>query len=140
MTDAANPTAEPRLGLDHLAIMVPDLEPGLAWYQERLGARLIDRWDNPETGMEWAHLQIGNFVLELVKMPSFNTSPGRLYGFHHLGLKVADCDAAVARLAAAGAEVMRPPSDFDRHAIRWAFVKDCYGNTLEIISDLARAA
>jgi hypothetical protein len=43
----------------------------------------------------------------------------------------------VAELQAKGAEVTRPPSDFDRHAIRWAFVKDLLGNVIEIMSPIS---
>jgi catechol 2,3-dioxygenase-like lactoylglutathione lyase family enzyme len=127
------------VSLNHIAIMVPEMEPGVAWYQEKFGASVLDRWDNPETGMEWAHLSIGDFVLELVQMPNFNPAPGRTYGLHHIGLTVDDCDAFVGKLKAAGVEVWREPSDFERHAIRWAFVKDYLGNVLEIISPLERA-
>ena len=125
--------------LNHVAIMVPDMDPGVAWYQDKFTATVIDRWADATSGMEWAHLSIGDFVLELVKMPNFSTSPGRIYGLHHIGITVADCDETVGKLKAAGAEVFREPSDFERHAIRWSFVRDYLGNTLEIISPLKTA-
>lgn len=127
--------AEP-FALNHVAIMVPDMDPGVTWYADKFDAKVLDRWSDDTNGMEWAHLSIGDFVLELVKMPNFDKSPGRLYGLHHIGITVSDCDAVVERLRAGGAEVFREPSNFDRHAIRWAFVRDYLGNILEIVSPL----
>ena len=88
--------------------------------------------------MEWAHLSIGDFTLELVRFPDLETIPGRRAGYHHLGITVANCDATVAKLQAGGVEVLVAPNDFDRHGIRWSFVRDVYGNVIEIIS--AKAA
>ena len=119
---------------DHVSLAVTDLDPGIAWYGEKLGARLVDRWANPEAGMEWAHLAIGDFMLELVRMPELPVSTERRAGYHHFAITVPDCDALVARLQAQGVTVMRPPSDFDRHSTRWSFVRDGYGNIIEIIS------
>jgi catechol 2,3-dioxygenase-like lactoylglutathione lyase family enzyme len=140
MSSAATPAIVPKASLNHIAIMVPAIEEGVTWYRDKFGATVVDRWDNPDNGMEWAHMQIGDFVLELVQMPNFGKSPGRLYGMHHIGINVPDCDAAVAQLAANGVEVFREPSDFERHSIRWSFVRDYLGNTLEIISPLKSAA
>jgi predicted enzyme related to lactoylglutathione lyase len=134
-----DPARTRNYGLNHVAIMVPEMDPGVAWYQENFGATVIDRWNEPSNGMEWTHLSIGDFVLELVQMPNFSKTPGRIYGLHHIGINVPDCDAAVSRLAHGGAEIMRSPSHFDRHAIRWAFVKDYLGNVLEIISPVNKS-
>lgn len=126
--------------LNHVAITVPDLGQGVTWYADKLATKVVDRWADEATGMAWAHLAIGDLVLELVQMPNFEPAPGRTYGFHHLGLTVADCDVVVGKLRAAGVEIMREPSNFDRHAIRWAFVRDYLGNVIEIISPLTPAA
>ena len=136
MSADAPPEPGPTSGLrlDHVAMMVPELESGLAWYEDKFGATLLDRWLNAENGMEWAHLKVGDFTLELVRFPELETVAGRRTGYHHLGVTVADCDAEVARLQAKGVEVLVPPADFDRHGIRWSFVRDSYGNVIEIIS------
>ena len=125
------------LVLNHVGLMVPDMAAGIAWYEDKFGARVLDRWDNPEAGMEWAHLGIGDFIVELVKMPNLSPAPGRTSSYHHIAISVPDCDATVAELADKGVEVFRAPSDFERHAIRWAFVKDHLGNVIEIISPLS---
>lgn len=124
------------IAFNHVGMMVPDMDAGISWYAEMLGASVLDRWSNPEADMEWAHLKLGNLVIELVRMPNLATPAGRTYALHHFAITVPDCDAAVAELAAKGVDVMRAPSDFERHAIRWAFIKDHVGNVIEIMSPL----
>jgi catechol 2,3-dioxygenase-like lactoylglutathione lyase family enzyme len=129
-----------KISLDHVSIMVPVLDDSLDWYQEKLGARLLDRWDDPEKGMEWAKLAVGDFVLELVKMPGFDARPPRTYGHHHFSITVDDCSAFTQRLADLGAEIFREPTDFERHQFRWSFVKDNLGNVIEVISPFPKKA
>ena len=120
---------------DHVSIAVPEVDTGIAWYGEKFGARLVDRWADAEKGMERAHIAIGELVIELVKMP--NLPPQNLerkFGYHHFAITVPDCDALVDKLKAQGVTVMFPPSDFERHKTRWTFVRDGYGNVIEIIS------
>jgi catechol 2,3-dioxygenase-like lactoylglutathione lyase family enzyme len=123
--------------MNHFAIMVPDMDEGVRWYTETLGFGLTDRWANDETAMEWAHLSLGDFCLELVKRPGLEPATAGRHGYHHVALTVDDCDAVVEALRGRGVEIMSPPQNFDRHEIRWAFVRDYLGNILEIISPLS---
>src|SRR4051794_24324386 len=94
--------------LDHIALMVPDLQEGIDWYLAKFGAQVVDRWDNPDIGMEWAHLAIGNFTLELVKRNELTEKVQGAWGYHHVALTVEDCDEAVRRLEEAGVTVVMP--------------------------------
>src|SRR6185436_2430217 len=117
-----NSKADPvnQVTFDHVSLAVPDLDPGIAWYGEKFGARLVDRWADAEKGMEWAHLDLGSFMIELVRMPNLPAqSIERRFGYHHLAITVPDCDALVAKLQAQGVTVMFPPSDFASHQTRW---------------------
>jgi methylmalonyl-CoA/ethylmalonyl-CoA epimerase len=120
--------------LDHVGLMVSDMDAALAWYQEVLGATLRDTWANDENGMRWSHLDLGPLVLELVLRPGLEPRSPSAAGFHHIAIEVEDCAAAVADLEARGVSVMFPPSHFDRHDMDWAFVTDPFGNVLEILS------
>lgn len=140
VTNAAAQGGSRGLKLDHVAIMVPDVDEGVDWYREMFDAGIIDRWENPEAGMKWAHLSIGDFVLELVQMPALEEKSARIYAYHHIALRVEDCDSLTAELQGRGVEVLVPPNDFDRHNTRWCFVKDYQGNTIELISDRGEAA
>lgn len=120
----------------HVGMMVPDMGAAIAWYGKMFSTHVLDRWSNAEADMEWAHLAIGDMVIELVRMPGLALPTTRTYALHHFALTVPDCDTFVTELQAKGVEVTRPPSDFDRHAIRWAFVKDLLGNVIEIMSPI----
>lgn len=122
------------VGVDHVSLAVPDMQPIVSWYQDMFGAEVIDNWDNPETGMEWTHLAVGDSMVEFVKIPELANAEGRIYGYHHVAFKVEDCDVLTQSMADKGATVMVPPNDFARHGIRWSFVRDCLGNVIELIS------
>ena len=125
-----------KIRFNHVGVMVPDMDAAVAWYAQMFGSRVIDRWSNDENGMEWAHVSLGDLVVEFVRIPDLAGQTVPTYALHHIALTVPDCDAFVAELAARGADVMRPPADFERHAIRWAFLKDLLGNVIEIISPI----
>ena len=132
----ATPLGEnPRM--NHMAVMVPDIDEALGWYQAKLGLRLTDRWANEATGMEWAHLAQGDFVFELVKRPGLGEPSSGNAGWHHVALTVESCDETVESLRARDVENFMEPQDFERHGIRWAFVKDYLGNVIEIIEHRA---
>ncbi len=122
--------------MNHFAIMVPDIDEGVRWYTDKFGFRLTDRWANEETDMEWAHLGLGDFCLELVKRPGLTAATPGQHGYHHAAFTVENCDETVAALRDRGVDIMMGPNDFDRHRIRWAFVRDYLGNVIEIISPL----
>jgi catechol 2,3-dioxygenase-like lactoylglutathione lyase family enzyme len=126
------------VALDHVGVMVPDMDEGIRWYTAFLGFELRDRWANDDIGMEWAHLGLGGSTLELVKRPGLETAPSGSAGYHHIALVVDDCGATVRDLESRGVGVMFPPSYFDRHDMDWAFVTDVFGNVIEILSYRSR--
>jgi len=123
-----------RANLDHVGIMVPDMDVAVDWYTSKLGFAVRDRWANDSIGMEWAHLEVGNFVVELVKRDGLSAPAEGGFGLHHIAVEVDNCAATVATLEAAGVAVMFAPSYFDRHDMDWAFVTDHLGNVFEIVS------
>jgi methylmalonyl-CoA/ethylmalonyl-CoA epimerase len=131
-------SARTAIALDHVGVMVPDMDEGIRWYETFLGFQLRDRWANEELGMEWAHLVLAGSTLELVKRPGLQAASAGAGGYHHIALVVEDCEATVQDLAARGVGVMFPPSYFDRHDMDWAFVTDVFGNVIEILSYRSR--
>ena len=122
------------LRVDHVGVMVRDIEEAVAWYTRTLGLAVTDRWEEPDLQMAWAHLQAGTTRLELVQRPGLRSAAPGISGLHHIALVVADCAATTELLAQAGGEVVRDPSYFDRHDMDWSFVRDPFGNILEIVS------
>jgi catechol 2,3-dioxygenase-like lactoylglutathione lyase family enzyme len=136
-TAPATPGSAPARSLpcvDHVGMMVPDLDQGVDWYVEHLGFTLHDRWANPGAGMEWAHLRLGDFRLELVARPGLVAPATGSAGYHHLAITVDNCTATVTALEARGVAVVFQPSYFDRHHMDWSFIQDLFGNVIEIIS------
>lgn len=137
---AASETDTGAFTLDHMSIMVANMDDSVGWYATMLNAQVLDRWSNEENGMEWCRMALGDFLIQLVHIPDFGAHQPGTYGYHHLALRVADCDSFLSALAAKGVEIVREPMDFERHAIRWAFVKDIGGNIIEIIGPMPGAA
>jgi len=98
-------------GVDHVAIAVEDLDDTLAQFERLFGAKAQHREIIEGYGVEVATVNLGNTCVEFVqgKTPE---SPTRKYierkgpGIHHIAFEVDDIAAAMAALAAAGAEMI----------------------------------
>lgn len=121
-------------GLDHVATMVVDIDAAVDWYVRVLGASVKDRWADADSGMAWAHLEVGGAPFEFVQRQGLTDADRSATGAHHVALRVADCDSAVRALAASGGEIVVPPTYFARHHMDWSFVRDPFGLVLELIS------
>lgn len=97
--------------LDHVAIVVADLEATLALYVGTLGFRIVYRETVADQGVEAVGLDGGGPVIELLR-PLDETSPiARFRGdaatkLHHTAYRVADIRAELARLKAAGVRLI----------------------------------
>lgn len=98
--------------LNHVAIVVPDLEGAAAIYRDTLGARVSAPVALPEHGVTTIFVELGNTKIELLH-PLGDDSP--IAGFlernpggamHHLCYEVDDIHAARDRLLARGARVL----------------------------------
>jgi catechol 2,3-dioxygenase-like lactoylglutathione lyase family enzyme len=90
----------PVLGLDHVVISTGDPERAAALYGARLGLDMALDRSHPEWG-RLMFFRCGDLIVELVQTPHAITDPlsDKLWG---LSWRVADIDAARARLVAAG--------------------------------------
>ncbi len=93
--------------IDHLAIVVDDLEKALKFWRDGLGLEVSRVEDVPEQGAEVAFLTIGDQNVELVKptddesgISSFLEKRGP--GMHHIALEVEDLQDSLDHLDAAG--------------------------------------
>jgi catechol 2,3-dioxygenase-like lactoylglutathione lyase family enzyme len=97
-------TAEaPITTLDHVVVSTGDPERAAALYGARLGLDMALDRSHPDWG-RLMFFRCGDLIVETVQRPGAITDPAhdRLYG---LSWRVADADAARARLASAGIEV-----------------------------------
>jgi methylmalonyl-CoA/ethylmalonyl-CoA epimerase len=98
--------------LNHVAIVVPDLEAAATRYRDVLGAETGAPQDLPEHGVTVVFVTLANTKLELMA-PLGDDSPVAAFlarnpagGMHHVCYDVPDIGAAIARLEAAGWRVL----------------------------------
>ncbi len=123
-------------GLHHIGIAVEDLEQAVETYRRLFGAEVEYRETVEEQGAEIALLRVGDGRLELLAARGPETPIGKFLakrgpGMHHVALEVDDVGAELARLSAAGAELVdeRPRRGILGHEI--AFVHpDATGGVL----------
>ncbi len=91
--------------INHIAIVVANLDEALRTYQDRLGLAMSRRLVMPEQEVEIAFLPAGESVIELIQ-PVTETSGVAKYlasrgeGLHHICLEVEDVRSTMEELAA----------------------------------------
>jgi methylmalonyl-CoA epimerase len=99
------------VGVHHLGFAVRELDEAVATYSRLFGGTLEHRDLVPEQGVEAASVRIGGSRIELLAPTAEDTPVGRFLagrgpGMHHVAYEVDDVSAALADLAAAGAELI----------------------------------
>ncbi|HEX3270458.1 MAG TPA: methylmalonyl-CoA epimerase [Ktedonobacterales bacterium] len=100
--------------IDHVAIVVRELETALRFYRDTLGVAPSRVIDFPREGVKIAFLPLGGpngSEIELLEPTDPTGGVARFLekrgeGLHHLCLEVEDIDAALAELMATGATVL----------------------------------
>ena len=107
---------------DHLHLRSPDPEAAAAFYVSRLGARITGRTES--NGALRVILDLGGLVtfIEAVPADTVMAPPAPFVGIEHLGLLVADMDAAVAELRANGVTFLVEPRS-PRPGVKIAFIE-----------------
>lgn len=100
--------------IDHVAVVVRDLESALQFYRDTLGIQPSRILDFPREGVRIAFLPLGGAdgsEIELLEPIDPKGGVARFLeqrggGLHHICLEVPDIDRALAELKAAGARVL----------------------------------
>jgi glyoxylase I family protein len=109
------------LAVHHVSINVADVAAAVRFYTDVLGLELRD--DRPDFGFDGAWLDAGDQQLHLIAAP---VPPGN---GQHFAVRVADLDATIAELRAAGFAI----SDASPVGTgRQAFITDPAGNLVEL--------
>ena len=94
--------------MDHVGIVVRDIDGALPYFVERLGLAVLEREDQPATGVRAVYLAAGATVLQLLAPlrpgPIQDHLDAHGEGLHHVCFAVPDIPAALPALAP-GAEV-----------------------------------
>ena len=98
--------------LNHVAIVVPDLDKAVNVYRDALGAKVSEPNDLPEHGVRVVFVELPNTKIELL-LPIGENSPVAKFlqrnpdgGMHHICYEVEDILVARDKLVAEGARVL----------------------------------
>ena len=97
--------------IDHVAIVVADLEATIAFYTQTLGFAQAYRETIADQGVEAVGIQTGESIVELLRPLDENSPIAKFRGdaatrMHHLAYRVGDIAAELARLKAAGVRLI----------------------------------
>lgn len=135
------------LGLHHVAIAVPSIADARAVYEDALGMHPKGDVEHvADQRVDVLVLFAGDQRIELVE-PAAEDSPiskflersGGRAGLHHLAWRVADCAEAIARVRAAGVQMIDEAPRPGSHGTKIAFVhpRSTGGVLMELVEDPA---
>jgi methylmalonyl-CoA/ethylmalonyl-CoA epimerase len=113
--------------IDHIGVAVEDLDAALQLYAEVLGMPVVHRETVTEQGVEAILLDVGENHVELLAPLGPDTPVGKFLakkgpGLHHVAYQVADIDATLAALKAAGTRLIDEAPRVGIRGSRVAFV------------------
>jgi catechol 2,3-dioxygenase-like lactoylglutathione lyase family enzyme len=112
------------LPYDHVHINTPDTAAAANWYEKNFGGRRIT--EAPD------RLMFGSTRVMFLRKADAQPSAGS--AVDHIGFSVADLDAKMRELTAAGVKVTAPARDVP-NLFKFAFVEDPWGTRIEIVQD-----
>jgi len=128
--------------IDHIAVVVRDLDKALSFYRDALGLDVVERHEVPEEQVEMASLSLGNVSIELVQPLGTESGVARFLekrgeGLHHICLMVGDIEAAMGQLRDAGADLITEKPRVSADGRRYAFIhpKSAHGVLLELYEE-----
>jgi methylmalonyl-CoA epimerase len=128
------------LGIDHIGIAVACIEDAVCFYRDRLGLDPGPIEERPELGLRLCRIMVGDVELELIEAGDWEQTmqrylPSKGPGVYHLGIRVADVDAAVGELEAAGVPIIdRTPREGDQMRISFLFPEAASGALIELVT------
>ena len=130
----------PKIGFDHAAVSVPDIEASIGWYDRMLGFRLLRRFARPEGLALGAMLGRDDMLIELfqpadpVPLPEARRHPDTdlgLLGNKHVAFRTADLPGMSAWFEVAGADIAHRVDATFGQAL---FIRDNSGNVIEFVA------
>lgn len=129
--------------IDHIAVVVRDLDKALTFYRDALGLDMIERREVDEEQVEVASLSLGGASIELVQPLSAGSGVARFLekrgeGLHHVCLEVDDIGAAMEQLRDVGGNLITEKPRVGTDGRQYVFVhpKSAHGVLLELYERL----
>ncbi|MBN1967263.1 MAG: methylmalonyl-CoA epimerase [Anaerolineae bacterium] len=113
--------------INHVAIVVEDLQAALGFWQGALGLPLEHTADRPDEAVRIAFLPLGEGEIELLQPIDPDSGVAKYIakrgpGMHHLCIEVDDIDATMARLREHAVELINDAPKTNPDGTRYAFV------------------
>ena len=128
--------------IDHVGIAVSDLDAAVTWYEEMFGATVAHRERIESDGVDEALIKVADGYIQLLQ-PFTDTSPLAKYmerngeGLHHVGYRVADCDAVLESVKAKGARAVdeHPRTGSRGTTVAFLHPKTSFGTLIELVEE-----
>lgn len=113
--------------INHVAIVVDDMEKSLAFWRDALGIELHEMRDVPAEKSQVAFLPVAGAEIELVRPTSDDSGLAKFLakrgpGMHHVCLEVDDIDGMMAQLKARGIRLINEEPRAAADGKRYAFI------------------
>jgi methylmalonyl-CoA/ethylmalonyl-CoA epimerase len=125
--------------INHLAIVVEDLDAALRFWRDALGLPLHRTEENHNEDVHIAFLPVGESEIELLQPMSEESGIGKYLvkkgqGIHHVCVEVDDIDATIERLKAQGVMMINDTPKVREEGTRYAFIhpKSASGALVEL--------
>jgi methylmalonyl-CoA/ethylmalonyl-CoA epimerase len=129
--------------IDHVGVAVRDLEGAVALFRDTFGMPLVHREVVEEQGVEAVLLDVGDSHIELLRPLGEETPVGRFVakrgpGLHHVAYRVANVDATLEQLRAAGVPLIDEQARIGIRKSRVAFLHP--SGTASVLTELVEPA
>jgi methylmalonyl-CoA/ethylmalonyl-CoA epimerase len=125
--------------IDHIALVVENLESPLSFWQDALGLNLSGTLHVPQEEAKIAFLPLGSSEIELVHPTNPESGLGKYLekrgpGMHHICLEVDDIEGMLDQLRAKGIQLINETPRLGEGGRRYAFIhpKSAYGVLVEL--------
>lgn len=113
--------------IDHIAVLVEDLESPLSFWRDALGIDLHHTQEVPAEMAKIAFLPVGGSEVELVQPTSSDSGLARFLekrgpGMHHICLEVDDIIGMLAQLKEKGVQLINEEPRTNAEGKRYAFI------------------
>lgn len=128
--------------IDHVGLAVPDLDEAVEHHRRAYGAEVVHTEDVDSDGVREALIRVGDSYIQLLAPTREDSPVGRFLarngpGLHHVGYRVDDCAAALARLDAEGMRLIDAEPRPGSRGTTVAFVhpKGNLGTLVELVEE-----
>ena len=113
--------------IDHLAVVVEDIEASLVFWRDAMGLDVSDLKDVPEESARVAFLPVGDSKIELVQPTDAGTGLARYLakrgsGMHHICLEVSDIESMLSSLKEKGVRLINEQPRVEAGGVKYAFI------------------